>query len=71
MMDLLCKMLDPSKADGTRGRHSLARRVEEFAYSMLTGRGCPAPIDDGLYVVCVCVCVCMRVCVCVCVCVCV
>ncbi|KAK7116621.1 hypothetical protein V1264_002272 [Littorina saxatilis] len=47
-LGLLCKMLDPSKVDATRGQHSLAERVEELTYNMLYGRGCPTPVADGL-----------------------
>nr|KAG5699575.1 hypothetical protein BaRGS_033771 [Batillaria attramentaria] len=48
MLDLLCKMLDPSKVDGTRGRHQLAAVLEKFAYTMLTDRPCPSPQPTSL-----------------------
>ncbi|XP_076465116.1 adhesion G-protein coupled receptor V1-like isoform X2 [Babylonia areolata] len=50
ILDLFCKLLDPSKNDGTRGRYSLADRIEGFAHNLLTGRSCPAvpPVDDEL-----------------------
>ncbi|KAL8615958.1 hypothetical protein ACOMHN_034634 [Nucella lapillus] len=49
-LDLLCKMLDPNKMDGTRGHHSLAQRVEEVTYNLLAGQTCRATslADDEL-----------------------
>jgi hypothetical protein len=47
-MDLMCKLLDDTKADGTSGHHSLIQRIEEFSFTLLTGLSCPSPIQGAL-----------------------
>lgn len=43
LLNVLCNLMNPNKADSTRGRHSLAGLMENLAYASLTGTQCPNP----------------------------
>lgn len=43
LLNVLCNLMNPNKADATRGRHSLAGLMENLAYASLTGTQCPNP----------------------------
>lgn len=43
LLNVLCNLMNPNKADATRGRHSLAGLMENLAYTSLTGTQCPNP----------------------------
>ncbi|XP_055956200.1 adhesion G-protein coupled receptor V1 [Patella vulgata] len=48
MKDLFCLLLDPSKNDARSGRHSLIKRLEEFAYTLVTDTECSTTLTSNL-----------------------
>ena len=43
LLNVLCNLMNPNKADATRGRYSLANLMENLAYASLTETQCPNP----------------------------